>query len=464
MKRKNEYPRFHKSDFFYGNLELNNPSISFLHKISNRTLLREIVKNIIDKTEEILFTLLIIFLPSQLGKHFWPPSAFVAGIRIDYLSPAIFLSDLIIMSLFLNIIYKSRSQISLLKLKIFFNKKGTRTTLFLLLGFIAAAIFISINISASSRPSVSFYSWLRVFQLAALFFYIKKASKPLVSRFWRLLPIPVFYSSVIAIFQSVKQSSVGGLLYWIGERRFSLSTPGIAKATIKDAVMLRPYATFSHPNALAGFLLVSLILLMLIKKKSKSKRYPALFILVAITIFFTFSQTTWIVAVLITLLFWIKKRNAFKYLGSIVLLVLLILTLTSFPLESESVYDRITTAKQALRTINQSKFTGVGLGNYIPKVYEDSQGISQTLSLFNQYQPVHNFYFLIASEVGLAVASLFIMFLFLSLKKSNSDISRNLYLGLIAILATGLADHYWLTLLQNRLLFTIVLALIWRRK
>ena len=46
--------------------------------------------------------------------------------------------------------------------------------------------------------------------------------------------------------------------WWIfGERSFSLATPNIAAIDLWGQKFLRPYATFSHPNALAGWLLLA---------------------------------------------------------------------------------------------------------------------------------------------------------------------------------------------------------------
>src|SRR5260221_1150 len=46
-----------------------------------------------------LFTLFIVLLPVQLGLHFWPDWALVSGIRVDYLAPVIYLTDLIVIAL-----------------------------------------------------------------------------------------------------------------------------------------------------------------------------------------------------------------------------------------------------------------------------------------------------------------------------------------------------------------------------
>ena len=52
-------------------------------------------------------------------------------------------------------------------------------------------------------------------------------------------------------FEFIKQASLNGLFWWLGERTFTSSTPGIAKAVIDGRLLMRPYATFPHPNVLA---------------------------------------------------------------------------------------------------------------------------------------------------------------------------------------------------------------------
>src|SRR3989344_696217 len=53
------------------------------------------------RVEYILFYLIILFLPTQLGKHFWPDFSIVSGIRVDYLSPTVYFTDVFIFLLFM---------------------------------------------------------------------------------------------------------------------------------------------------------------------------------------------------------------------------------------------------------------------------------------------------------------------------------------------------------------------------
>jgi hypothetical protein len=43
----------------------------------------------------LLLYIFLLLLPAQLGKHFFPNFAFISGVPIDYLAPALFLTDII---------------------------------------------------------------------------------------------------------------------------------------------------------------------------------------------------------------------------------------------------------------------------------------------------------------------------------------------------------------------------------
>ena len=47
-----------------------------------------------------VFLLFILLLPTQTSLHFWPDFAYVFGIRVDYLAPAIYLTDIVLFVLF----------------------------------------------------------------------------------------------------------------------------------------------------------------------------------------------------------------------------------------------------------------------------------------------------------------------------------------------------------------------------
>ena len=46
------------------------------------------------RTEKIALFLFLLAIPTQLGRHFWPEWSRVVGIRVDYLSPTLYLVDM----------------------------------------------------------------------------------------------------------------------------------------------------------------------------------------------------------------------------------------------------------------------------------------------------------------------------------------------------------------------------------
>ena len=95
--------------------------------------------------------------------------------------------------------------------------------------------------------------------------------------------------------------------------------------------------------------------------------------------------------------------------------------------------------------IKENFFFGVGLNNFIPNIPKVTNSFLNAWEL----QPVHNIFLLVFSETGIVGLIAFI-YLFFSVSINSQ---------LIAIILTGLSDHYWLTLQQNLLLFTYVLSL-----
>ena len=195
---------------------------------------------------QLLFSLLLVLLPAQPGYHLWPGWALVLGRRIDYLSPTLYLTDIIIFLLLISWYVGKRKKIHFPILQTI-----------LIIGFIVTNIYFAAN------RWVAFFSWIKILELVALGIYIVK-TKPKFSAIIFPLSVGVFYSSVIAIIQFLLQHSIGGPLWFLGERTFSATTPGIAQIPLcfpnklNCPLMLRSYATFPHPNVLGGYLAVLL--------------------------------------------------------------------------------------------------------------------------------------------------------------------------------------------------------------
>lgn len=395
----------------------------------------------------VFFFLLVLLLPLQLGKHFWPSWSLVFGLRVDHLSPTLYLTDLIVFALLFS------WQIGECKLR---NLKSQLQNKKIIFSF----FFIFLNLFFAQSRGLAFYKWLKIAEFFFLGLYVSqiKLQKPL---FLRFLSLTLIYSSLIALGQFVHRGSLGGLLYYLGERDFTLSTPGIAKIILLNRLHLRPYATFPHPNALAGFFLVSLVLLLGWTKKKGTLFWLSL-ILGILTLLLSFSKITWIFAAL-ALAFWPGRgvlKNFPRPLVFLILSTFLIFLFLKIPLDPYSFSRRIELTHSSLLMIQKYPFLGVGLGNFLsqlPFFWQAKEGI-------RFLQPVHNIFLLLATETGLLGLGIFLWFLSQTVTRLLKTKKYFLLYSLFIIFFTGLFDHYWLTLQQNQLLFTLLLGFAWQNR
>lgn len=382
--------------------------------------------------------LLLLFSPTQLGLHFWPPSAFIFGIRVDYLSPTVYLTDILI--LLIVIVWAVENK-----------KLGLKFRLPTLLLFFCLYLLIT-SLLIAPNHSAALYKLGKFIEFSLLFLIVKNS--PWIKRLLPLtLSVSLIYISLLGIWQFFLQHSIGGLFWFLGERSFSLSTPGIAKENL-DGLILRPYSTFSHPNSFAGFVLVCLILLC----PWKPRIAKAAFILGIASLVLTFSQSTWVVAAFVLVLTFLLRATQKKnlWIGIIVLFTLFsVLPFVPGWGQQEELTNRKLLLEAAGTVVLNHPFFGVGLNNFLI-VSTNFLALPQISWLL---QPVHNIFLLYLAETGL-VGLLFLIFFFYKLQK-NLVSNNTLSLALAAILLTGSLDHYWLTLQQNQLLFSVVLALLY---
>jgi len=411
--------------------------------------------------------LFLLLIPTQLGRHFWPDWSYVLGIRVDYLSPTLYLLDLV----WIGILVKSlKSKVG--QIKNFFNFKNL-----LILGFIAINILIAVN------PWVAVYKWLRIGQLLISFWYFRENKKIIKEKLIKIIPCWIVFESLLAVAQIAKNGSLNGIFYWLGERSFTFSTIGIAQISVLGRGLIRAYGTFSHPNSLAGFLLVSLLLWYWIKPLclDKSRHLPlkkgevflnifwwAVFWLGLLGILVSGSRTVWVLK--LGLILFLVLRNL-KNKKNIIGFILLFLGVVAFVLrlvnmeyhvsdflggwDSDGIEKRIQLNISGLKMIKESPWFGVGLGNFLVRLpeFQKNNGIFWL-------QPVHNILILALSQVGiLGLVILIYNFRFLIFEnKKRDNFVFKIILGIVII--TGMMDHYWLTLPQNWWLLTLVLGMI----
>gem|GEM_PF-162040 len=437
----------------------------------------------------LFFYLFLLALPTQLGKHFWPAWSYIWGLKIDYLSPTLYLSDILLGLTLVSWIAGNWSHLSK-----WTNWKNTLKKPLFVIFYIATLLYGYVAYRQVAFPQLWLYKLVKLVELILLAFYVAKTtrSRADLGKIFFLLAVGAVFESFLAVAQFARQVSLGGIFWWLGERTFNQNTPGIAQAILNGQLFLRPYATFPHPNALAGYLLVILILAKI--SQEKFQIFPYLFRsvfypLISVAFLLTFSRSAWATGIIILFVFLLKKRPKFRpFFYLLICLLIFLFVIFAYLFIGSDPYSfakRWQLSEAALFMIKSSPLVGVGLGHFILTLINFPQE-GQVFWL----QPVHNIYLLITAETGLIGFGIFFGVLWLVYKrfvfsmcrlwraspsaghlvfrggkrgapKAPSILYTKYYilLSVTAILLTGLFDHYWLTLQQNQLLFALILGL-----
>jgi len=394
--------------------------------------------------------LFIFLLPTQLGTFFFISQSYIDGIRIDYLAPSLYLTDILALILFMSIIgtfFLSKKIVH--KFYDTFSNKIVRVGL----------VLIVFNVIFSLKPIITIYSYIKITELWLVYLFMKQSQlKPK-----KLLQILLFSSGIqllLVTSQIMNHGSLQGIWYFLGERSFSLATPGIAKISLQGIEVIRGYGTFSHPNSLAGFYLLLYGFVSFYQPFIKYHILRIIFLtIVMVLILFSFSKIAILGLLGIIIYASLKNRTHCFICRASQLVVPIVLggIFLSGVGDQESIDKRLWLATSSFHIIREHLLTGVGLGNYL---------IAQsTFSIPYSYfflQPVHNIFLLITSEIGV----LFVFYLLYLLRENIIKLWKT-PVGIIVILTiiyTGMMDHYWLTLQQNMLLIPVVFGLLLKHK
>ena len=397
--------------------------------------------------------LLIFFLPTQLGTFFFIPESYISGIRIDYLAPTVYFTDLIIVSaiiIFLISIIRSNKHIVLTKkcVELFKNK----VTIFIF-------ILIVLNIFFSLELVISLYRYSKLLEIVFVYFVVRHTKILSKHILWTLV-LSTFLQLLLVALQIVSRGSIQGIWYLLGERSFSLSTPGIAKISLQGIELMRGYGTFSHPNSLAGFYLLLYGFVSFYQPFDKFQLLRKMFLTIAIVlILFSFSKIAilGLFGILIYSSFKNKTNCVICRTSQLILPIVLGVVFLSGVGDPESLDKRLWLTASSLQIIKDHLLSGVGLGNYLVA--------QSTFSIPYPYfflQPVHTIFLLSIAEFGIPL-----LVLIMYLLKNMIQVIWKSPAGkavIITVVFTGLFDHYWLTLQQNILLIPVVFGLLLRYK
>jgi len=408
--------------------------------------------------EKVLLFLTVLFLPTQLGLHFWPRFSNVYSLKVDYLSPTLYFWDILVVGLL--IVWVSQ--------KPHINKIALNLFLFFL--FTQALSLLGATNTGAGLVRLEQYALAGLFgvYLASVIPGSRKTGLPAMTNvkfIYLPLALGILGESIIAILQFIKGGTLG--LWILGERSFLLSTPGIAKFDFYGHEFLRPYATFPHPNVLAAFMLLVIVILSATKditpklyssaNRLRTTTGAATILLGGITIFLSMSRTA-ILAGFISALMLLNRK--WKIILIMVVLILSPVLLTRYSsllnFDNLTILRREELMRSAWQMFTKYPIFGVGLNNFIPAMADQLvAGPSRFL------QPVHNIFLLVLSETGV-IGMIGVIGLIgfpiwrLSVLLTTYCKLRTFLLSWIIILFLGMFDHYFLTLPQGyRILFLV---------
>ena len=478
------------------------------------------------------FLFFLSTVPFSIRKILWHIP--IQGKFNEYTSISFFLSDLflwlLLFCLLLKLIIEHKNKekstfASLLKL---FHGEHFSTQEKILF---AIPIFLSL-ISLFSplwsiAPLFSFFAALRFCSYIGLFLFLVFYNVPRETlsyfklltfnqSFFFTLTLLVFFAfgsleGFLAILQFSLQHSLG--LTLLGESLLAPNIPGVAKIVFYSEQFIRGYGTFPHPNVLGGFLIASILCtgFILFHGKQLTKNFSLsihLFLWVGLAIqilglFISFSKSALIglsLATIFTLYHkkllekrhnpteaadcspWnnqpqIKKSKyssqKTKFFITVIFIFIFLSSLIWYFFRGinlffffvQSLNERLLYQNIAFQAIHIKPFFGWGMDQFI---FFQQAFFPQLLDW--QFQPAHNIFLLIATELGLFGSSLFIFWLIQTFYFNIQYVSRETYQEtiflkslLIGFIFIGFFDHYFWTLPQGQILWWTFFGLFIRK-
>lgn len=420
------------------------------------------LKNIL----EIGIYFLVFLLPLQT--RYFVKESFLGGSYWEYGSISLYLVDfLIVFLLLISIVEILKSK------KAFLIKKS-----FFFLGIFEFFVFISIFFAPSK--SLALYGYFKIL-LGLGFFFLISESKFDNKKITLSFLSGVFLEAIFGIWQFFNNFSFANKYLGIAEH--NPSTPGTFVVELENGKrVLRAIGGLDHPNIYAIFIFLGIFVfvryLLTLKNRERLgyKKQLTYFLILSLFTFsflISFSRSAYLIFAfyILFLFFWSlkdRKRRFFilKIISTFALLT--ILTFFSFKniflqrlnpdsrLENISNTTRLSQIEASKNIINDNFFFGVGINNYTNYLKEEDLSVREAWN----YQPVHNVYLLVLSELGiLGFLSFLVIFCFFLYKSYISKLYFDLFL-LSSVLFAFLFDH-WLWSLHFGLIFQFfILGLI----
>ena len=448
--------------------------------------------------ERILIILFFATFTLNIRKIFLTPYSFLNGGFNEYTTISFSWADLLILATI--VIYTTKSVLRQVIHpyyaslghgtafeKLFKNVSRETLLLFFLLAW------IGLSIAWSQYWPISTYKFVTILQF--LFFSFVAAKYLVKKRFLHIAVIALIlngiFQSLASIAQFIHNGSLG--IHFLGESIFGPNIDGVAKIIINGENHIRAYGTLPHPNLLAGFLIIPILLLVIllmfrafkVSHETFFDYVPVSFLIFSLFVigtgfFLTFSRSAFLALILASLLSVIlvyflsdharalSVKLNFSYLTLFVLVTLIIvISLSKYTslLSHQSINERNSYQIVSYETILSHPVTGVGIGQFV---------LSEYLRYPNweswQYQPVHNIYLLILSELGVVGFSIFILLLitlitrFINIYKMGDSMFSLTFVAscciALSIVIISFIDHYYWDIKIGNLLVAILTIFI----
>jgi len=411
-----------------------------------------------------------------------------------------YLTDLLLVGVFVLTLINHKTH----KSDNFYKTDKTHLFLFLFLFVALVSVFVS------NDKSVSIFRFLKLLEFVFLYIYIMYRKEFIkIADICRIFVIGGVLQAILAIAQFFKQSSLG--LKFIEAGTYMPGAPGVATFVSGSEKVMRAYGSFPHPNVLGAFLMLAafsfywLWLSNAFKSRKTQMLYVICYMLHVFALFLTFSREVVLTFIFVSFVFFLFRFFQLRTLyhteerlqdGKRLMILALFFVVFSIAsalfvlpyfktrfvdisLQEEAIDLRFFYNKMAVLMIKEKPILGIGIGNFVdyshnfPAFLRAANKIANSGGLTGHqipewiYQPAHNIYLLIASEIGILGAVLFIIFILLKTIKAIrpirikdfSQVVGPMIFLFIGFLVIGLSDHFFWTLQSGGIMFWLALAL-----
>lgn len=423
-------------------------------------------ETILNKFQKILLYGIAFFIFLPFPYFFNTESANILGYHSDFTSIVAFPSFFLVCLLLITEVYRN-----LRYSENFIN--------FYNFWLISGIFWISYHVTISTPLSaVIAYSAFKIFCALTVGYYVYKSSFWLNYKDFILWVIIILGSAnaILAGIQFLLGNSIG--LHLIGESPLSIDGSNIAKLIAHGTKYLRGYGFMPHPNILSGMLvIVTSLNLYLLNKYSQAKSEVILYLTLFLGIsgvFFTFSRAG-IAALLLVIITWgiyslkVSSVTIGKTISSaLVWCVVLGMILWPWISGRASISDPAVTERVLLNTatvelLEDHWLVGTGPGSNIIVLHGKLYGQVEAWVI----QPVHNFWLITLSDLGLlgyVILIPIIAIVLMALTRFIGSESPSLWLttllaALIGVIFLFWFDHYFYTYWPPQLLLWLILGM-----